>query len=83
MDEKQWRRRFAKELVDRMVEKGMTQADLSRATGLSQVTIHRYAYCDRTANAYDILKIAKALDCTVSELIEFDEIDITEKGEEK
>lgn len=72
MTEREWRAEFSKRLRCRLNELNMTQTDLARVTGLTEVSIHRYIYCERTPKSYDMLKIAKAVKCTVSELIEFD-----------
>lgn len=41
--------------------KGMSQSDLSRATGITQTTISRYVKTSRVPNAIQIQRICKAL----------------------
>lgn len=73
-----WRAKFAKKLFSKMYEIGITQAELSRATGINIQRVNRYTLGDITPSAIDILKIAKVLECTVNELIEFDGLNMLE-----
>ena len=51
---------------------GMSQNDLARETGMTQVNISKYengAYDLNNAKASTVLDIAHALDCTVEDLL--------------
>ena len=49
--------------------KGMTQADLAKAAGITSVAICRYEKEHRKPNIFIAVKIANALGVTVEELI--------------
>lgn len=72
MDEYDWREEFSSRFSDMMYEQGVTQKELAEMTGISERTIRMYKHCDRTPSAYAIYKIAIALDCNPSELIDFE-----------
>lgn len=67
--EHEWRKIFSKNLTRKLRNFGMTQDELSYITGISQVTISKYINCKATPSTYNVRKIAKALKCSVSELM--------------
>ena len=73
MNMKEFKRKFAKVLSDRMWDLGMNQSELAKKIGVSQVTIGTWVNRKSTPRAWLIPKLAKVLDCTVSDLIEFED----------
>ena len=59
---------FATRLMEKMAEKGMTQADLCRSTGLATSMISHYCTEQRTPSVPVAVKIARALGTTVDYL---------------
>ena len=52
--------------------RNITQKDLAVQTGISYISICRYTRGERVPDIFIIRKIAKALDCEIIELIDFD-----------
>lgn len=53
------------------MEKGYSLRDLQEATGISHSTLQRYEKVgSRSANIYNLEKIAKAFDCKITDLFE-------------
>ena len=59
---------FNTRMLEKMAERGMTQADLCRHTGLASSMISHYCTGQRTPSVPAALKIAKALRTTVDYL---------------
>ena len=78
MTEQEWRYEFAFRLRKRMKRKGLNQRQLADLADLSEVTLSRYINGLREPSSHIVYQLAKALDCTVDELIAFD--DMTESG---
>lgn len=72
MDEYEWREEFSARLFDILEEVGMTQKELAEEIGVDERTIRMYKHGDRTPNAYIVHKMAMALGCNPSELVDFD-----------
>ena len=72
ISEEEWRRRFAERLFKKLREHGLTQQDLSLMVDISQNAISKYMNARITPNVYTIRRIADALNCSVSELIDFE-----------
>ena len=68
IDELGFKTIFKNKLRYYMTMRGVTQSDLSKLSGVSQTTIKRYLDGTRTASAYCVAKIAKALGCNISDL---------------
>lgn len=51
------------------LKRGMTLEELAKASGVSRVSINRYELGRRAPSVYVATKIAKALDCTLEELL--------------
>lgn len=66
-----WRLGFARRLFKKMRLHGLTQMDLAAVTDISQVTISKYINGKSTPSVYNLEKLAKALDCTVEDLLHF------------
>lgn len=58
---------FGKRLKKLMWKKGMTQTDLSYATGIAQAILSGYVNGKHEPGLYALDRIAKALDCSVDE----------------
>lgn len=71
LDEKRWRYEFSQRLRLQMRNKGITQADLCHATGLTQATISHYMTGKRVPTLYIAKKIAETLSCTTEDLMDF------------
>ena len=75
MTEQEWRKEFARRLLKiKHNNKGYDQKELAEASGISESTISHYMKGTRTPKAENLVRLAKALDCTVDELIMVDEI---------
>ena len=74
MTEQIWRTLFAKGVKERMKALNMTQKDLANAAGITPMSVNRYLRCQQTARIDIVLRIAKALDCTVDDLIGTDKL---------
>ena len=68
MNEEQFRREFGRRLRRIMEHKGVTQAELSDATGILQYMISGYINGKHTPSFYIIHKLANALKCPVDDL---------------
>lgn len=62
-------------------EKGLTQNELARMTGISRVNISRYETETNNIPIKNALKIAAVLGCTIDELFEREEEAAREGGE--
>lgn len=72
LSEEEWLRYFSARLTSLLREKRMTQAELSEITGISQSLISRYIRSLSLPSSHNIYKIARALECPISELTEYD-----------
>lgn len=70
--EEKWRIRFGLCLYDMLREKIVTQKELSSLTGITEQTLSRYIRGHITPSAYNLRKIARALDCSIEELTDYD-----------
>lgn len=71
MTEQEWLDIFADNLKDLMTYANMTQRELADAAGLSDTAISYYINRQKMPGIRAIINIAYALDCEVSELIDF------------
>ena len=75
MTEQEWRKEFARRL--RRIahqNKDYNQKELAEASGISEVTISRYYNGLRSPSSDNLVRIARALDCTIDDLIMVDEL---------
>ena len=63
-------RALGKRITERRKEIGMTQAELSRALGVSQQTVFAYELGDRRVNVLMLTKLAPNLRVSVEELMD-------------
>ena len=71
MEEEDWRKSFVHMLTHKMYRLGLSQDILSERTGISRVTISKYVNGKATPSSYNIRKLARALKCSTSELMDF------------
>lgn len=71
MDEEQWRIEFARRLIKKMNRRGFTQKLLAEQTGISALMIHKYVSGKSTPSIYNVEKIARALNYSVSDFLNF------------
>lgn len=71
MTQFEWRRVFASNLVSILEEKGMSQAQLARDSGVSAGMISDYINNISVPGIFALINIAYALDMEVSELVDF------------
>lgn len=74
MTEAQWCRKFSEKVRKLMGYKGFSQRELARLSKIPENTLGRYLNGRRIPRADQIVNIAKALDCSVTELIQFGEM---------
>ena len=67
-DETEWREKFAERLCYKMMLAGIEQWKLSQLTGISEVSLSKYMNGRTTPSGYNIERIARALNCSASEL---------------
>lgn len=68
-NENKWRTTFSKNLDHKLHNVSKSQDLLAFETGISPVTINKYIKGRATPSAYNLRKIARALRCSVTELI--------------
>ena len=73
MTHETWKRIFADNLVDILNERGMSQRQLAKDSGVSPAMISEYINGIRMPGLPAVINIAYALDMDVGELVDFDE----------
>ena len=71
MTQTEWRKIFASNLYDILRDKGMTQSQLARDTGLSVSRVSDYINEKATPTIFALINMAYALDMNVDELVDF------------
>lgn len=66
-----WRKEFARRLRKKIAMKGITQANISRLTGIGQPLLSFYTQGKSLPSAQKVSALAKALNCSVNDLIGF------------
>lgn len=74
MTEAQWSRKFSEKVRKIMIYRGYSQRELAKLSRIPENTLGRYLNGKRIPRADQIVNIAKALDCSTSELIQFGEM---------
>lgn len=69
--EEDWVKDFSMILRQKIFLRGMSQGDLSEATGISKVSISKYMTGKSIPSYYNMTKIAQALECSVSEFTNY------------
>ena len=66
-----WRKEFARRLRKKIVMRGVTQVSLGEMTGISQQLLSLYTQGKTLPSVQKASALAKALDCSVNDLIGF------------
>ena len=72
MSEDSWKTGFGRKLGYILASSNMSQTTLAIETGISQVMISRYISGNSQPSAYAVTKIARALNCSIDELTDFE-----------
>lgn len=70
--EEAWRKEFSRRLYEMMADRAFGQETLAEKAGVSQKSISRYLNREALPNAYITSKLAKALKCSSTDLIDYD-----------
>lgn len=73
MTQSEWKHIFGDNLLSILQEKGMTQLQLSRDSGVSTAMISEYINKRSIPGLVAIINIAYALDMRIDDLVDFDE----------
>lgn len=71
LDEEVWRKEFGHQLRRAIVDRGITQDQLSEMTGVSRQMLSRYIHGTSTPSGYIISRLSEVLDCDVHKLTRF------------
>lgn len=74
MTELEWVGIFGDNLSDMLQDAKMSQQELADATGLSKASISSYINKRKAPGLKAIINIAHALDCSVDDLMDFEEM---------
>ena len=72
MSEKEWKIKFPKQIKYILELKNMSQRELAKRMKISEVSVSRYLNGERIPKANVLFSMAKALEISIIELIEFD-----------
>ena len=61
---------FAYHLIEQMGAKGFTQETLSKSSGIAKGSINKYIHKQSTPSMTALRRIAKALDCSIADLLD-------------
>jgi transcriptional regulator with XRE-family HTH domain len=73
MTQEEWRKMFGRNLASILQEKGMSQYQLAKDTGLSNSRISDYINGRSTPTIFAIINMAYALDMDVGEFVDYDD----------
>ena len=71
LSESELRDEFRDRLYKTMLSKGISQLELAEMTGISNVTISNYFNGKSIPSLYNVSLLARALECSISELTDF------------
>lgn len=71
MSETEWAKEFSARLQNKFVESGLTLDELSIKSNISRRTLSRYLYGLTYPSHYNVLRLSKALGCSIHELSYF------------
>lgn len=74
MTEKELREEFAKRIRRRLRALEIDQRELSRRSGITEVSLSRYLKCHRKPTYDIVVRLAQALECKPGYLIDMDDI---------
>ena len=66
-DEK-WKKKFSSMLIAQMNERGISQYELAKQSGLCEATISKYVSRKSIPTATNILRISESLHCSLEDL---------------
>ena len=66
-----WKKEFARRLRKKIAMRGITQTNLSKLTGIGQPLLSLYTQGKSLPSAQKVSSLAKALNCSVNDLIGF------------
>lgn len=66
-----WKKEFARRLRKKIAMRGITQTNISELTGISQPLLSLYVQGKSLPSAQKVSSLAKALNCSVNDLIGF------------
>lgn len=66
-----WKKEFARRLRKKIAMRGITQTNISELTGISQPLLSLYVQGKSLPSAQNVSSLAKALNCSVNDLIGF------------
>lgn len=70
MTEQEWREEFGRRITKLKYRAGeMNQKELAKASGISKDAISRYINGTRTPSAYNLVRLANALHCSIDDLL--------------
>lgn len=72
MREEEWKIKFPKQIKSILELKNMSQRQLAKRMKISEVSVSRYLNGERIPKGNILISMAKALEISISELIEFD-----------
>ena len=62
-------KRLAKRMLKLMSEQGISQAELARRSGQTPMQVSRVVTAQQMPSALSLFKMARVLDCVISELL--------------
>lgn len=71
MNKEQLKKKIGKRIVELRTKKGWSQSDLARASNKDRQAIEKLENGKVNPTAYSLLEIAKVLDVSLSELLQF------------
>ena len=71
MKQQEWKEIFSNNLIDILEDRGMSQAQLARDSGLSVSRVSEYINRNATPTIFALINIADALDMDIGELVDF------------
>ena len=74
LTEAEWKSKFSDKVLSKMDRVGVNQRELSKVTRIPENTLGRYINGERVPRVDAVVNIARALECSVSELVQFGDI---------
>ena len=74
MTQDEWKEKFGKRLITVLKEKNMKQSELAKMSGVSSSRVSEYISMKSVPTIFAIVNMADALDMTVEELVDCDEL---------
>ena len=66
-----WKKLFGQNLYNRMVEQGLNQTELAIRSNINANSVNNYVNGIMIPNGWRLVNLAKALNCTVDDLVDF------------